>query len=244
VKGKAMSEQTDFNLDGLDLDVARQIDAVCRRFEADWRAGARPPFDGYLAEVPDHARSALRAELEGLERELQQSEETGARGTFEIESTAMMVGQGLESGSTGEPGCSQLNVRAGFDPARPQAPRLARWRASFYQSRLLDVLTHIVVLAAGSNLLGALAVILPVILGLVATAGDKTPTPALGLGFLEVWAMALVLGDGALRWGQPRAGRILRWISPYQGACCVFLPCWILGSAILMLAAWAALHAS
>ena len=40
----------------LDVELLRQIDAICRRFEADWRAGARPPFDPYLAEVPDQAR--------------------------------------------------------------------------------------------------------------------------------------------------------------------------------------------
>jgi hypothetical protein len=162
----------------------------------------------------------------------------------EIESTAIMVGQGRESGSNGEPGCSQMDVGAGSDPARPLAPWLARWRAQFYQSRPLDVLTHIVVPHAGSNLLGALAVILPVILGPVLTIGDTATNPARGRGFLVVWGLALVLGDGVLRWGQPRAGRILRWISPYQGACCVFLPCWIIGSAILTLAAWAALHGS
>ncbi len=30
-----MNEQPSHNLDGLDLDLARRIDAVCRRFEAD-----------------------------------------------------------------------------------------------------------------------------------------------------------------------------------------------------------------
>jgi WD40 repeat protein len=64
----------------LDIDLARRIDAVCRRYEADWRAGVRPPLDNFLAEVPDQARLALRAELEALERELRQSEETVARG--------------------------------------------------------------------------------------------------------------------------------------------------------------------
>jgi hypothetical protein len=97
---------------------------------------------------------------------------------------------------------------------------------------------------AGANLLGALAVIAPVILGLGMTTGDTATNSAPRRGFLVVWAMALVLGDGALRWGQPRAGRILRWISPYQGASFLFFPCWILGAALLTLAAWAALHAS
>jgi serine/threonine protein kinase len=64
----------------LDVELMRQIDAVCRRFEADWRAGGRPPFDSYLAEVPDQANPALRAQLQAIERELRQSEETSVRG--------------------------------------------------------------------------------------------------------------------------------------------------------------------
>jgi hypothetical protein len=63
----------------LDVELIRQNDAVCRRFETDCRAGARPPFDLYLAEVPDRARPALRAELETMERELRQPRATVAR---------------------------------------------------------------------------------------------------------------------------------------------------------------------
>jgi WD40 repeat protein len=75
-----MSERPSHNLSGLDVDQARRIDALCRQFEADWRAGARPSLDNYLVEVPDQVQPALRAELEALERELRQSEETVARG--------------------------------------------------------------------------------------------------------------------------------------------------------------------
>jgi WD40 repeat protein len=69
-------------LDGseLSVDSIREIDVICRRFEADWRAGGRPPLDSYLAEVSDHVRPALLAELEALERELLRSEETVTRG--------------------------------------------------------------------------------------------------------------------------------------------------------------------
>jgi hypothetical protein len=67
------------DLDGLDLDLARRIDAVCRRFKADWRTGKRPQADDYLAEVPDEARPALRAELTALDRELRPAGETVAR---------------------------------------------------------------------------------------------------------------------------------------------------------------------
>ena len=34
-----MSDRPSHNLDGLDIDLARRIDEVCRRFEADWRRG-------------------------------------------------------------------------------------------------------------------------------------------------------------------------------------------------------------
>jgi len=74
-----MSEPTDFNLDGLDLQMARRIDAVCRRFEADVREGRQPRIDDYLVDVPDHGRPALRSGLSALERELRQSDETVAR---------------------------------------------------------------------------------------------------------------------------------------------------------------------
>ena len=47
-----MTDRPSHNLDGLDIDLARRIDEVCRRFEADWRAGARHPLEDYLAEVP------------------------------------------------------------------------------------------------------------------------------------------------------------------------------------------------
>jgi eukaryotic-like serine/threonine-protein kinase len=66
-----MSDKPDSNLEGLDLDLVRRIDAICRQFEADWRAGRQPRLDDYLGEVPDGCRAALRAELEALLAELQ-----------------------------------------------------------------------------------------------------------------------------------------------------------------------------
>src|SRR5580700_9573697 len=63
------------DLEGLGLTLVRRIDAVCRRFEADWREGRRRPIDDYLADVPDEGRPALRTELEELERELRRSDD-------------------------------------------------------------------------------------------------------------------------------------------------------------------------
>ncbi len=72
-----MSEQTDPNLDDLELALARRIDAVCRRFEADWREGRRAVVDSYLDQVPKDGRAILRQELDALERELRSIDETG-----------------------------------------------------------------------------------------------------------------------------------------------------------------------
>ncbi len=46
---------------------AEELDRVCDRFEAAWRAGNRPVIDGYLEEVEEPLRSALLDELISLE---------------------------------------------------------------------------------------------------------------------------------------------------------------------------------
>ncbi len=74
-----MTDRPSHNLGGLDIDLARRIDAVCRRFEADWRAGRQPLIEDYMGDVPDEGRPALRAELDALERELRPSDETVVR---------------------------------------------------------------------------------------------------------------------------------------------------------------------
>ena len=73
-----MSDQRRDGIDRLDLDAARRIDAICRRFEADWCAGKLPAICDYVVDLPEDGRSALRAELEALERELQHADETTA----------------------------------------------------------------------------------------------------------------------------------------------------------------------
>jgi tRNA A-37 threonylcarbamoyl transferase component Bud32 len=49
------------------LAQARQVDEVCRRFEAAWKAGRRPRIEEFLEEVPAPRRPALVRELVGLE---------------------------------------------------------------------------------------------------------------------------------------------------------------------------------
>ncbi|MFI5459465.1 MAG: protein kinase [Isosphaerales bacterium] len=74
-----MSDRPSQDLDGLDIDLARRIHEVCRRFEAGWREGRQPRIQDYLIDVSHESRPALRAELEALERELRRSDETVAR---------------------------------------------------------------------------------------------------------------------------------------------------------------------
>jgi serine/threonine-protein kinase len=50
--------------------LARLVDAVCDRFEADWRAGLNPRLESYLVAVPPGERSAALCELLALEVEL------------------------------------------------------------------------------------------------------------------------------------------------------------------------------
>ena len=65
-----MSQESSRDLCNLDTELARRVDIVCRRFEADWRAGRAPCVDDYLGEVADEARPALRVELIALMCEL------------------------------------------------------------------------------------------------------------------------------------------------------------------------------
>ena len=51
-----MNEPEPLDASQLDIELMRQIDAVCRRFEGDWLAGARRPLDDYLAGVPDQGQ--------------------------------------------------------------------------------------------------------------------------------------------------------------------------------------------
>jgi hypothetical protein len=53
--------------------VARRIDQACDRFEKDWRAGAAPRIEEFVAELPPGEASALLKELVALEVELRRA---------------------------------------------------------------------------------------------------------------------------------------------------------------------------
>jgi eukaryotic-like serine/threonine-protein kinase len=74
-----MSDRPSNNLDGLEINLARRLDEVCRRFEADWREGRQPRIEDYLVDISHEGRPALRAELAALERQLRRSDDTVAR---------------------------------------------------------------------------------------------------------------------------------------------------------------------
>ncbi len=59
-----------FDASDLDIDLLRRIDAICRRFEGDWREGKHPRVKDYLTEVSGEGQAVLLAELEALDREL------------------------------------------------------------------------------------------------------------------------------------------------------------------------------
>ena len=125
-----MNEPEPLDASQLDIDLMRQIDAICRRFEADWRAGARRPLDNYLADVPDETRAALRAELEALERELRQSEETGARQQSPaLSGPRRRPSRRANPPTSPVPGVARQSVHedATVPPARPGHARSARW---------------------------------------------------------------------------------------------------------------------
>ncbi len=70
-----MSDTHPHDQEAPEVALARHVDAICRQFEADWRAGRVPAISDYLAEIPEKDQGILRAELEALERELRQANE-------------------------------------------------------------------------------------------------------------------------------------------------------------------------
>jgi WD40 repeat protein len=146
-----MNEPTDPQFDRLDLEIERQIDAICRRFEAEWRAGKPATIAGYLAKIGDECRPRLREELAALESELRQSDQAHKRpertaatespldSTFAEPLTAAPSQPpthpfpGVAASSIGEPAAplpaDDATVDLGSaDPARPEALSPARIR--------------------------------------------------------------------------------------------------------------------
>jgi tRNA A-37 threonylcarbamoyl transferase component Bud32 len=55
------SSQSDF--ENLPLELAKQVEQQCQRFEADWRANEQPCFEDFVPGVPEAGRQALVREL-------------------------------------------------------------------------------------------------------------------------------------------------------------------------------------
>ena len=107
-----MRDRPSHNLSGLDIDLARRIEEVCRRFKNQSRQGRRARIEDYLSEVPEVGRSALRAELDALARELCRSEEAGARSELPAPST-------IAGAATIAPGPPPTPLVPGAAPSSP-----------------------------------------------------------------------------------------------------------------------------
>jgi hypothetical protein len=83
-----MSDARPRDAEAPDVAIARGIDAICRKFEASWRAGARPAIGDYRGEISEDGREVLRAELEALESELRQAVEAGTIGPADLPTLA------------------------------------------------------------------------------------------------------------------------------------------------------------
>ena len=55
-----MSDAHPHDPEAPEVALARHVDAICRKFEADWRAGRRPAIGDYLGEVAEEGRGILR----------------------------------------------------------------------------------------------------------------------------------------------------------------------------------------
>ena len=108
-----MSDRPGHDPARMDVGMARRIDEVCLRFEADWREGRHCQIDGYLAGVSREGQAPLRTELEALAQELRQADTV----------VRPEVGSRTASSSQTAPHCSTITAAPTIAP-RPPPPRL------------------------------------------------------------------------------------------------------------------------
>jgi serine/threonine protein kinase/formylglycine-generating enzyme required for sulfatase activity len=65
-----MSHDPTSSEDSLPVADLREVDRICRQFEAAWRSGRQPKVEDYLGEISEPRRSHLQRELLSIEREL------------------------------------------------------------------------------------------------------------------------------------------------------------------------------
>ena len=131
-----MSDRPSQNLNGLDIEIVRRIEEVCRRFETDWRQGRRPRIEDYLSGVSELGRPALRVELEALERELrpldkETAPEAGPPTVPEPRPARILPRLPMRRPST--------LARNSRSPSRSSRPRWSTKRLPFRQATRLDL---------------------------------------------------------------------------------------------------------
>ena len=102
---------------GLPPTHAYRVDAVCRRFEAEWRGGGEPRIEDYLARADPSQQVALFRELLALEVELRQGrgerpDPCDYRARFPEHAATIGAVMGSESGAPARGGSSLTEIAA------------------------------------------------------------------------------------------------------------------------------------
>ena len=111
--------------------LARHVDAICRRFEADWRAGRIPAKSDYLGEIAEEGQG-FRAELEALESELRQADEaaTALQASLPTAPIPGMARPSVHQDATVAP-CDDATVDLG-PPGSPQTEASSRAHVRYF----------------------------------------------------------------------------------------------------------------
>jgi hypothetical protein len=94
----------------------------------------------------------------------------------------------------------------------------------------MRLFTRIVVLNGGMNLLGALELAAFLGIALVLCPPDNLTRNRIMVFMTGLLVLAV---DIAWRLSQQHAGRVWRWVSPFEGGCICFLPGWVLGTLLV-----------
>jgi tetratricopeptide (TPR) repeat protein len=122
-----VSEVPALDPEPLPESLARQVDQVCNRFEAAWKAGTPPRLEDFLGDAPDRVRAALLRELIPLEVYYRRARGEDCR-PEEYQARFPSLGAAWLAEALGErvpeaTSASQAGVRPPDDAARVETPQ-------------------------------------------------------------------------------------------------------------------------